>query len=271
MSNNHDNGKKPSKGEARRDKWAMDLAMSGALEIKGSSEEQPVEDNSSSQNVSPVAMDQSLPVSVSSEDASIVAMGPGVPATHVTVTIRFPHGDVLLPGFVVGRHLLFAEMFEGGILQWPGVSQRQAQIITHYLRAPNPNYKMVPCEPLPHEERLEREFSDALAVNAQATSFHLPELAGLALAHMEAYGDMISLPRIMVTFMAQSEWYQRNRYYVQDYVTRRFTSTYQMAVYHDRRGFGTQTGDALIDGLLGAIHRLRFPDLCFPPYPHHSN
>ncbi|KAM0086272.1 hypothetical protein ACKRZS_001457 [Fusarium odoratissimum] len=162
---------------------------------------------------------------------------------------------------------MFAVMFEGGILQWPGASPRQARIITHYLRAPGPNYKMVSCEPLPHEERLEQEFTDALAINAQSTSFNLLELAGLALAHMEAYGDMISLTRIMINFMAQGEWYQRNRCYVQDYVTRRFTSTYPMAMHHDRRGFGHQTGDPLIDGLLGAINGLRFPDLPFPSYP----
>jgi hypothetical protein len=128
---------------------------------------------------------------------------------------------------------------------------------------------MVSCEPLPHEERLEREFTDALAINAQATSFNLLELAGLALAHMEAYGDMISLTRIMINFMVQGEWYQRNRCYVQDYVTRRFTSTCPMAMHHDRGGLGHQTGDPLIDGLLGAINRLRFPDLPFPSYPHH--
>ncbi|KAH7200202.1 hypothetical protein DER44DRAFT_813600 [Fusarium oxysporum] len=225
----------------------MNLVKSDRLEIKGPSEEQLVEANSSSKNASLTVMGQPLPGAGSSKDASIVAMGQRLPTTHVTVTIRFPHGD-------------------GGILQWPGASPRQPRIITHYLRAPGPNYKMVSCEPLPHEERLEREFTDALAINAQATSFNLLELAGLALAHMEAYGDMISLTRIMINFMAQGEWYQRNRCYVQDYVTRRFASTYPMAMHHDRRGFGHQTGDPLIDGLLGAINGLRFPDLPFPSY-----
>ncbi|KAG7412303.1 hypothetical protein Forpe1208_v008703 [Fusarium oxysporum f. sp. rapae] len=247
----------------------MDLAKSGGLEIKGPSDNQPVAANSSSKDASLTLVGQPLPGVGSSKDASIVAMGPRLPTTHVTVTIRFPHGDVRLPWFVVDRHPMFAEMFEDGILQWPGASQRQARIITHYLRAPGPNYRMVSCEPLPHEERLEREFTDALAINAQATSFNLLELAGLALAHMETYGDMISLTRIMINFMAQGEWYQRNRCYVQDYVTRRFTSTYPMAMHHDRRRFGLQTGDPLIDGLLGAINGLRFPDLPFPPYPHH--
>ncbi|KAM5373978.1 hypothetical protein ACJA88_008140 [Fusarium oxysporum] len=269
MSNNHDNGKQSSQRESRRDKWAMNLVKSDRLEIKGPSEEQLVEANSSSKNASLTVMGQPLPGAGSFKDASIVAMGQRLPTTYVTVTIRFPHGDVRLPWFVVGRHPMFAAMFEGGILQWPGASPRQARIITHYLRAPGPNYKMVSCEPLPHEERLEREFTDALAINAQATSFNLLELAGLALAHMEAYGDMISLTRIMINFMAQGEWYQRNRCYVQDYVTRRFTSTYPMAMHHDRKGFGHQTGDPLIDGLLGAINGLRFPDLPFPSYPHH--
>ncbi|KAK2673138.1 hypothetical protein RAB80_010681 [Fusarium oxysporum f. sp. vasinfectum] len=116
MSNNHDNGKQPSKRESRRDKWAMNLAKSDRLEIKGPSEEQLVEANSSSKNASLTVMGQPL------YDASIVAMGQRLPTTHVTITIRFPHGDVRLPWFVVGRHPMFAAMFEGGILQWPGAS-----------------------------------------------------------------------------------------------------------------------------------------------------
>ncbi|KAI1025780.1 hypothetical protein LB503_006643 [Fusarium chuoi] len=248
MSDKPDKGRQPSKEQAR-DKWAADLAKSGGLEIKGASQEQPVEASSSSKN------------------ASVKPMVQPFPATHVTVIIRFPHGDVRLPLFVVGRHPMFAEMFEGGILQWPGASERQARIITHYLRDPKPRYKMVHCENLAHEVRLEREFADALAINAQATSFNLHELAALALAHMEEYGDMISLARIMVNFMAQGEWYQRNRVYVQHYVTRRFASTHPTAMHHDRGGLGLQTGDALIDGLLGAINSLRFPDLRYAPEP----
>ncbi|KAF4441627.1 hypothetical protein FACUT_2570 [Fusarium acutatum] len=268
MSGKPDKGKQPSREEAR-DKWAVDLAKSGGLETEGLSKEQPVEAGSSSKNASVPPVGQPLPDDGRAKNASMATVSPLLPATHVTVIIRFPHGDVRLPLFVVGRYPMFAGMFEGGILHWPGASQRQARIITHYLRDPRPKYKMVQCEILPHEDRLEREFVDALAINAQATSFNLPELARLALAHMETYGDMISLTRITVNFMAQGEWYQRNRAYVQNYVTRRFTSTYQMAMHHDRRGFGLQTGDALIDGLLGAINNLRFPDLRFAPDPHH--
>ncbi|KAF5701063.1 hypothetical protein FGLOB1_10405 [Fusarium globosum] len=284
MSDKPDKGKQPSKEQAR-DKWAADLAKSGGLEIKGPSQEQLVEASSSSKNASVKPMGQPFPDAGCSKNANLVTVspllpdvgrsknadmgtvGPTLPATHVAVIIRFPHDDVRLPLFVVGRHPMFAEMFEGGILHWPGASQRQARIITHYLRDPNPKYKMVHCENLPHEVRLEREFSDALAINAQATSFNLPELAALALAHMEEYGDMISLTRIMVNFMAQGEWYQRNRAYVQHYVTRRFTSTHPTAMHHDRGGLGLQTGDALIDGLLGAINSLRFPDLRYAPEP----
>jgi hypothetical protein len=156
-------------------------------------------------------------------------------------------------------------MFEGGILKWPGISQRQAQIITHYLQTGN--YNMVPCNILIHEERLEREFADALAVNAQAAAFHLPELSGLALTHMEQYGNMISLTRILVNFMAQGEWYQRNGLYVIDYLIRRSTSTIPPAFQADRREFRLQTGDPLIDGLVGAINSLRFPYLPSPPPP----
>ncbi|CVL10827.1 hypothetical protein FPRO06_08090 [Fusarium proliferatum] len=266
MSDKPDKGKQPSKEQAR-DKWAADLAKSGGLEFKGSSQEQPVEASSSSKKASVKPMGQPFPDAGCSKNANLVTVSPLLPATHVTVIIRFPHGDVRLPLFVVGRHPMFAEMFEGGILHWPGASQRQARIITHYLRDPKPKYKIVHCETLPHEVRLEREFSDALAINAQATSFNLPELAALALAHMEEYGDMISLSRIMVNFMAQGEWYQRNRAYVQHYVTRRFTSTHPTAMHHDRGGLGLQTGDALIDGLLGAINSLRFPDLRYAPEP----
>ncbi|KAM0086271.1 hypothetical protein ACKRZS_001456 [Fusarium odoratissimum] len=99
MSNNHDSGKQPSKRESRWDKWAMNLVKSDRLEIKGPSEEQLVEAKSSSKNASLTVMGQPLPGAGSSKDASIVAMGQRLylsPTTHVTVTIRFPHGDVLL-------------------------------------------------------------------------------------------------------------------------------------------------------------------------------
>ncbi|KAF4501613.1 hypothetical protein FAGAP_2177 [Fusarium agapanthi] len=268
MSDKPDKGKQPSREEAR-DKWAKDLVKSGGLELKDSSKDQPVEAGSSSKNASVPPVGQPLPDIGRAKNASMVTVSPLLPAIHVTVIIRFPHGDVRLPLFVVGRYPMFAEMFEGGILQWPGVSQRQAQIITHYLRDPKPNYKMVRCDTLAHEVRLEREFADALAINAQATSFNLPELACLALNHMELYGVMIPLTKITVNFMAQGEWYQRNRAYVQNYLTRRSTSTHPMAMHHDRRGFGLQTGDALIDGLLGAISNLRFGDLRFAPDPRH--
>ncbi|KAG5807130.1 hypothetical protein H9Q74_000379 [Fusarium xylarioides] len=268
MSDKSDKGKQPARVKSR-DKWAMDLAKSGGLEVKGSSQEQPFEAGSSSKNVSLAPVGQPLPDIGRSNNPSMVAVSSHRPATHATVIIRFLHGDVHLPLFVVGRYPMFAEMFEDGILHWPGASRRQAQIITHYLRDPKPKYKMVDCETLSHEDRLEREFADALAINVQATSFNLPGLARLALAHMEAYGDMIPLTRITVNFMAQGEWYQRNRAYVQHYMTRRFTSTYRMAMDSDRRWFGLQTGDALIDGLLGAINNLRFPDLRFAPDPRH--
>ncbi|KAF5583207.1 hypothetical protein FPANT_8239 [Fusarium pseudoanthophilum] len=267
MSDKSDKGKQPAR-EKSQDKWAMDLAKSGGLEIKGSSMEQPVEAGSSS-NASLVPMGQPLPGVGPSNNVSMVAESSRVPATHVTVIIRFAHGDVHLPLFVVGRYPMFAEMFEGGILHWPGASRRQAQIITHYLRDPKPKYKMVYFEAMSHEDRLEREFTDALAINVQATSFNLFGLAGLALAHMQEYGEMIPLTRIIVNFMAQGEWYQRNRAYVQHYITRRSTSTCRMAMDSDRRWSGLQTGDALIDGLLGAINNLRFPDLRFAPGPRH--
>ncbi|KAF5564456.1 hypothetical protein FNAPI_2164 [Fusarium napiforme] len=270
MSDKSDKGKLPTR-EKSQDKWAMDLAKPGGLEIKGSSMEQPVEAGSSSNNASLAPVGQPLfsPGVGCSNDASMVYGGPRLPATHITVIIRFPHGDVHLPLFVVCRYPMFAEMFEGGILHWPSASRRQAQIITHYLRDPKPKYKMVYCEALSHEDRLEQEFTDALAINVQATFFNLPGLARLALVHMEVYGDTIPLTRIMVNFMAQGEWYQRNRAYVQHYITRRFTSTCRMAMDCDRRWFGLQTGDALIDGLLGAINNLRFPDLRFAPGPRH--
>ncbi|EXM23501.1 hypothetical protein V3481_011678 [Fusarium oxysporum f. sp. vasinfectum] len=287
MSNNHDNGKQPSKRESRRDKWAMNLAKSDRLEIKGPSEEQLVEANSSSKNASLTVMGQPLYVSVSSLVLfaywqltlflvpDLPRMLPSLPWASVSLLPMSPSPSASPTAMSACPGLLLAAtpcslqclraVSSSGLVLLP----RQARIITHYLRAPGPNYKMVSCEPVPHEERLEREFTDALAINAQATSFNLLELAGLALAHMEAYGDMISLTRIMINFMAQGEWYQRNRCYVQDYVTRRFTSTYPMAMHHDRKGFGHQTGDPLIDGLLGAINGLRFPDLPFPSYPHH--
>ncbi|KAF5988762.1 hypothetical protein FCOIX_299 [Fusarium coicis] len=268
MSDKSDKGKQPAR-EISQDKWAMDLAKSGGLEINGSSMEQPVEAGSSSKYASLAPVGQPLPGVGCSNNASMVYGGPHLPATHITVIIRFPHGDVHLPLFVVGRYPMFAEMFEGGILHWPGSSRRQAQIITHYLRDPKPKYKMVYFEALSHEDRLEQEFTDALVINAQATSFNLPGLAHLALAHMEEYGEMIPLTRITVNFMAQGEWYQRNRAYVQHYITRRFTSTCRMAMDSDRRWFGLQTGDPLIDGLLGAINNLRFPDLRFAPGPRH--
>ncbi|KAF5724147.1 hypothetical protein FMUND_1131 [Fusarium mundagurra] len=268
MSDKSDKGKQPAR-EKSRDKWAMDLAKSGGLEIKGSSMEQPVEAGSSSKNASFAPIGQPLPGVESSKTAPTVAGSPRLPATHVTVIIRFSHGDVHFPLFVVGRYPMFADMFEGGILHWPGASRRQAQIITLYLRDPKPKYKMVQCETLSHEDRLEREFADALAINVQATAFNLPGLARLALAHMETYGNMIPLTRITVNFMAQGDWYQRNRAWVQHYMTRRFTSTHRMAMDADRREFGLQTGDALIDGLLGAINNLRFPDLRFAPDPRH--
>ncbi|KAL5587824.1 hypothetical protein FOVSG1_012960 [Fusarium oxysporum f. sp. vasinfectum] len=97
MSNNHDSGKQPSKRESRWDKWAMNLVKSDRLEIKGPSEEQLVEAKSSSKNASLTVMGQPLPGAGSSKDASIAAMGQRLPTTHVTVTIRFPHGDVRLP------------------------------------------------------------------------------------------------------------------------------------------------------------------------------
>ncbi|PNP75273.1 hypothetical protein FNYG_11416 [Fusarium nygamai] len=268
MSDKSDKGKQPAREEALG-KWAMDLAKSGGLEMKDSSMEQPVEAGSSSKNASLAPVCQPPPGVGPSKNVSMVAESSRVPATHITVIIHFAHGDVHLPLFVVGRYPMFAEMFEGGILHWPGASRRQAQIITNYLRDPKPKYKMVYCETLSHEDRLEQEFTDALAINVQATSFNLPGLARLALAHMEEYGEMIPLTRITVNFMAQGEWYQRDRAYVQHYITRRFTSTYRMAMDSDRRGFGLQTGDALIDGLLGAINNLRFPDLRFAPGPRH--
>ncbi|KAF5573002.1 hypothetical protein FPCIR_14128, partial [Fusarium pseudocircinatum] len=202
MSDKSDKGKQPAR-EKSQDKWAVDLVKSGGLEIKGPSMEQPVEAGSSSKNASLAPIGQPLPGVGPSKNFSMVAESSRVPATHITVIIRFPHGDVHLPMFVVGRYPMFAEMFEGGILHWPGASRRQAQIITHYLRDPKPKYKMVHCETLSHDEKLEREFTDALAINVQATSFNLHGLARLALNHMEEYGEMIPLTRITVNFMAQ--------------------------------------------------------------------
>ncbi|KAF5619472.1 hypothetical protein F52700_11755 [Fusarium sp. NRRL 52700] len=268
MSDKPNKGKQPARKDAR-DKWAMDLAKAGGLETGASSKEQPVKASSSSKSASVTPVGRPDPGAGPSNNASMVTVSPRLPATHVTVTIRFPHGDVHLPSFVVGRHPMFADMFEGGILQWPGASERQALIITHYLRDPVPRYKMVSCDTLLHEDRLELEFTDALAINAQAASFNLPELARLALAHMEKYGNMIPLTRITVNFMAQGDWYQQNRAYVQHYVTRRFTSTNPMAMQQDRGGLGLQTGDALVDGLLGAINDLRFPGWRYAPSPHH--
>ncbi|KAF5685792.1 hypothetical protein FCIRC_3281 [Fusarium circinatum] len=264
MSDKSGKCKQPSREEAQ-DKWEKHPVNSGGLESKASSKEQPVEAGSSSKNASVPSVGQPLPDVGRAQNASMVTASPRLPATHVTVIIRFPHGDVYLPLFVVGRYPMFAEMFQGGLLQWPGVSQRQALIITHYLRDPKPKYKMVRYDTsAEHEDRLEREFVDALVINAQATCFNLHELAGLALDHMELYGVMIPLARVTVNFMAQGEWYQRNRAYVQSYLTRRSTSIHPLAIHHDRGGFGLQTGDAVIDGLLGAINNLRFA----APYPH---
>jgi hypothetical protein len=64
MSDKSDKGKQPAR-EISQDKWAMDLAESGGLEINGSSMEQPVEAGSSSKYASLAPVGQPLYVSVS--------------------------------------------------------------------------------------------------------------------------------------------------------------------------------------------------------------
>ncbi|KAF4342648.1 hypothetical protein FBEOM_3421 [Fusarium beomiforme] len=189
------------------------------------------------------SQEQPTGVMKTSENDATNAKGDSLLDDPDVVAIRFTHKEEYLLKPVVRRFPGFADKFEDGVLDWPEASKRQAQIIVRYLHTEN--YWYASHNTLDHSKRMEREFTDALAMQVQAASFYLPGLVSLAKHHMEWFGNCMPFGKVVFHFMAQTEWCQRNAQYV---------------------------GDPLLDGLIGAINHLRYAPRSsyWPPRPSHN-